>query len=227
MKLISYLTLFTFLFAATSCLNQEEGQFIPGINGPKINVQNGKILLSVELEKIDLGFGATLPIPKLENSSITVGPSMGSDGSFGGTLLQVAFDLRDVESDLFDVVDPQYGDSSKEFIPPVLELGAHVAPTGVAFYSNDHFPEEYQNTLFITLHGSWNRISHPSGYTVVAVSTDKQGNVTGYNDFITGFLQGKKAWGRPSAPFMMSDGSLLVSDDKYDVIYRVTYNPES
>jgi len=25
----------------------------------------------------------------------------------------------------------------------------------------------------------------------------------------------------------MSDGSLLVSDDKYDVIYRVTYNPES
>lgn len=107
MKLISYLTLFTFLFAATSCLNQEEGQFIPGINGPKINVQNGKILLSVELEKIDLGFGATLPIPKLEHSSITVGPSMGSDGSFGGTLLQVAFDLRDVESDLFDVVDPQ------------------------------------------------------------------------------------------------------------------------
>ena len=62
---------------------------------------------------------------------------------------------------------------------------------------------------------------------MVAVSTDKQGNVTGYNDFITGFLQGKKAWGRPSAPFMMSDGSLLVSDDKYDVIYRVTYNPDS
>ena len=77
-----------------------------------------------------------------------------------------------------DVVDPQYGNTSKEFIPPpVLELGAHVAPTGVAFYSNDYFPEEYQNTLFITLHGSWNRISHPSGYTVVAVSTDEQGNL--------------------------------------------------
>ena len=126
-----------------------------------------------------------------------------------------------------DVVDPQYGDTSKEFIPPVLELGAHVAPTGAAFYSNDYFPEEYQNTLFITLHGSWNRVSHPSGYTVVAVSTDEQGNVTGYKDFITGFLQGKKSWGRPSAPFMMSDGSLLVSDDKYDVIYRVTYKSES
>jgi glucose/arabinose dehydrogenase len=126
-----------------------------------------------------------------------------------------------------DVVDPEYGDPNKDFIPPVLELGAHVAPTGVAFYLDDHFPSEYQNTLFITLHGSWNRMSHPSGYTVVAVSTDDKGNVTGYKDFITGWLQGKKAWGRPSAPFVMSDGSLLISDDKYDVIYRVTYNPES
>ena len=126
-----------------------------------------------------------------------------------------------------DVIDPEFGDPNKEFIPPVLELGAHVAPTGVAFYSDDHFPSEYQNTLFITLHGSWNRMSHPSGYTVVAVSTDDKGNVTGYKDFITGWLQGKKAWGRPSAPFVMSDGSLLISDDKYDVIYRVTYNPES
>jgi glucose/arabinose dehydrogenase len=126
-----------------------------------------------------------------------------------------------------DVVDPDFGDNKKDFIAPILELGAHVAPTGVAFYSNDHFPDEYQNTLFITLHGSWNRMSHPSGYTVVAVSTDKEGNITGYKDFITGWLQGKKAWGRPSAPFMLSDGSLLVSDDKYNVIYRVTYNSES
>jgi len=121
-----------------------------------------------------------------------------------------------------DVIDPEFGDPNKEFIPPVLELGAHVAPTGVAFYSNDHFPPEYQNTLFITLHGSWNRMSHPSGYKVVAVSTDEEGNITGYQDFITGWLQGKKAWGRPSAPFMMSDGSLLISDDKYNVIYRVS-----
>ena len=107
MKLLSYFTLFTFLFAATSCLNQEEGQFIPGVNGPKVNVQNGKILLSMELEKIDLGAGATLPMPKMKNSSITVGPSMSDDGTFGGTLIQVAFDLNDIESDHFKVVDPQ------------------------------------------------------------------------------------------------------------------------
>ena len=123
-----------------------------------------------------------------------------------------------------DVIDPEYGETQKEFIKPIVELGPHVAPTGVAFYANDHFPDKYQNTLFITLHGSWNRMSHPSGYKVVAVNTDTNGNVTSYEDFITGWLQGKKAWGRPSAPFVMSDGSLLISDDKHDVIYRVTYN---
>lgn len=122
MKLLSYFTLFTFLFAATSCLNQEEGQFIPGVNGPKVNVQNGKILLSVELERVDLGVGATLPIPKMANSSITVGPSMGGDGSFGGTMIQVAFDVNDVESDFFDVVDPQLLPDGRPF--PFLIDGA-------------------------------------------------------------------------------------------------------
>lgn len=107
MKLLSYVTLFSFVFMATSCLNQSEGQYIPGVNGPKVNIQNGKILLSVELENVDLGVGATLPVPKLKNSTVTVGPSMGGDGSFGGTLIQVAFDLNDVESDQFKVVDPQ------------------------------------------------------------------------------------------------------------------------
>lgn len=107
MKLLSYFTLFTFLFAATSCLNQEEGQFIPGVNGPKVNIQDGKILLSMELEKIDLGTGLTLPMPKMQNSTITLGPTMNPDGTFGGTLIQVAFDLKDVESDEFRVVDPQ------------------------------------------------------------------------------------------------------------------------
>ena len=126
-----------------------------------------------------------------------------------------------------DVIDPEYGDENIDYIKPVVELGPHVAPTGTAFYSDNHFPDEYQNTLFITLHGSWNKMDHPSGYTVVAVSTDNDGKVTGYKEFITGWLQGKKAWGRPSAPFVMSDGSLLISDDKYDVIYRVTYESKT
>ena len=125
-----------------------------------------------------------------------------------------------------NVIDPKYGDGLEDFgedvVLPILEIGAHVAPTGAAFYSNSHFPSEYQNALFIALHGSWNR-SEKSGYKVIAVQTDEKGNVTGVIDFLTGFLDGQNSWGRPSAPLPLKDGSLLISDDKSNAIYRVIY----
>ena len=52
---------------------------------------------------------------------------------------------------------------------------------------------------------------------------DEEGNFLNQEDFISGWLSNEDAWGRPAAPFVMSDGSLLISDDKYNVIYRVTY----
>ena len=125
-----------------------------------------------------------------------------------------------------DVIDPQYGDQvsklDEEIVLPVLNIGAHVAPTGVAFYNGDSFPNKYKNTLFMALHGSWNR-TKKSGYKIIAVQTDKSGNILNVEDFITGWLEGQNVWGRPSAPLVLNDGSLLVSDDKYDAIYRITY----
>jgi glucose/arabinose dehydrogenase len=125
-----------------------------------------------------------------------------------------------------NVIDPEFGDMIESLeepvILPVLEIGAHVAPTGVAFYNGDQFPPNYKNTLFMALHGSWNR-SKKVGYKVLAVHTDSNGNVTGSSDFLYGFLDGQKSWGRPSAPLVLRDGSLLVSDDKHNAIYRITY----
>ena len=125
-----------------------------------------------------------------------------------------------------NVIDPEFGDMMTELdepiVLPVLEIGAHVAPTGVAFYKGNQFPEKYQNTLFMALHGSWNR-SKKVGYKVIAVHTDLEGNVIGSSDFLSGFLDGQKSWGRPSAPLVLRDGSLLVSDDKHNAIYRITY----
>ena len=125
-----------------------------------------------------------------------------------------------------NIIDPKFGGSieklNEQIVLPVLEIGAHVAPTGVSFYSGSEFPEKYQNTLFMALHGSWNR-SEKSGYKVLAVHTDEDGNITGTTDFLSGFLDGQKSWGRPSAPLALRDGSLLVSDDKHDAIYRITY----
>ena len=56
--------------------------------------------------------------------------------------------------------------------------------------------------------------------------TDSNGNVTGSSDFLYGFLDGQKSWGRPSAPLVLRDGSLLVSDDKHNAIYRITYTEQ-
>jgi len=126
-----------------------------------------------------------------------------------------------------DVIDPEFGKLiptvNKEFIDPIAELGPHVAPLGIAFYDKDRFPEKYKNSLFIALHGSWNKYNGKSGYKVIFVKLDSAGNYIYQEDFITGWLQNEKDWGRPVSPFIMRDGSMLISDDKYDVIYKIQY----
>ena len=123
-----------------------------------------------------------------------------------------------------NVIDPEFGnlDPGFQFIDPIAELGAHVAPTGMTFYEGDMFPD-FKNNIFITLHGSWNRTSKV-GYKVIRVSLDSKGNVASIQDFISGWLSDEKVSGRPAAPFVMSDGSILISDDKANVIYRVSAN---
>ena len=129
-----------------------------------------------------------------------------------------------------NVPDPEYSkkipNDMEEFIDPILELGAHVAPTGLSFYDGDLFPAKYKNTLFMTLHGSWNR-SRKVGYKVIAVHFDEDGKLLYQKDFITGWLQKnngqEKVLGRPASVFQKSDGSILISDDGANIIYRVTY----
>ena len=125
-----------------------------------------------------------------------------------------------------DVIDPEFGNLiptvDKVFVDPIAELGPHVAPLGITFYDNDAFPKKYKNSIFVALHGSWNR-TKKSGYTVVFVKLDDDGNYLYQEDFITGWLSNESAWGRPVSPYIMNDGSMLLSDDKYNVIYRVTY----
>ncbi len=126
-----------------------------------------------------------------------------------------------------NVMDPEFGKliptTVKDFIDPIAELGPHVAPLGIEFYDGKKFPQKFHNNLFIALHGSWNKYNGKSGYKLVMVSLDENGDYISQEDFITGWLENENAWGRPVQPFVMSDGSMLISDDKYDVIYRVTY----
>ncbi|MAU57821.1 MAG: sorbosone dehydrogenase [Rhodobiaceae bacterium] len=126
-----------------------------------------------------------------------------------------------------NIIDPEFGslipNIDKEFIDPIAELGPHVAPLGITFYNKTVFPEKYRNSLFIALHGSWNKYNGKSGYKVIFVKLDSKGDYVFQEDFITGWLENEQDWGRPVSPFIMSDGSMLISDDKYDAIYRVKY----
>ena len=83
------------------------------------------------------------------------------------------------------------------------------------------FPSQLKNNFFIALHGSWNR-SSKVGYKVISVEINEDGTLNSH-DFITGWLTKGKVKGRPSAPLVRNDGSLLISDDKANVIYQVTY----
>ena len=108
---------------------------------------------------------------------------------------------------------------------PVYGFPAHVAPLGIAFYTGNAFPEPYHNQIFVAEHGSRNRTS-PVGYQVSLITLDDNNEVIDYQTFIDGFLQGEfdyDAWGRPADVIIAPDGSLLISDDLADAIYRVQY----
>lgn len=126
-----------------------------------------------------------------------------------------------------NISDPEFGylHSCSEFTPPVLELDAHVAALGMRFYTGNMFPGEYRGQIFIAEHGSWNR-NTPIGYRIELVRL-KNSTVIGREVFAEGWLQGNKAWGRPVDVEVMHDGSLLVSDDHANVIYRISYGGPS
>jgi glucose/arabinose dehydrogenase len=123
------------------------------------------------------------------------------------------------------IADPEFGAkrSCREFATPAQQLGAHVAPLGMRFYTGTQFPQQYRNQIFIAEHGSWNR-SKKVGYRVTLVRVDGNTGVS-YEPFATGWLQGETAWGRPADVLVMADGSLLVSDDYAGAIYRISYKP--
>ena len=130
------------------------------------------------------------------------------------------------------VPDPNFtksgDDRCKNVTRPKVQMQAHSAPLGLAFYEGSEFPAEYRNNIFVAFHGSWNR-SVPTGYKVVRVKIDDQGQpVGGAEDFITGWLapgETKKGrWmGRPVGIVFGGDGAMYLSDDAGGVIYRITY----
>lgn len=120
--------------------------------------------------------------------------------------------------------DPQFGTQQRcaNTRPPAVALQAHSAPLGLAFGQGLAFSEEYQQTLFVALHGSWNR-SEPSGYKLVGIAFEAGKPQGAPFDIISGWLVDGEPWGRPVAPLVGADGALYVSDDYAGAVYRITY----
>lgn len=126
------------------------------------------------------------------------------------------------------VKDPEFGSKGKEasaYVAPAAKMGAHTAPLGMRFYQGGMFPANFKNNAIIAKHGSWNR-SKKSGYEVVLAKIDASGKVSGQEVFASGWLNPatQDVWGRPVDVQELPDGSLLISDDMANCIYRVTYS---
>jgi glucose/arabinose dehydrogenase/cytochrome c2 len=116
--------------------------------------------------------------------------------------------------------------AGKVSVPDVL-YQSHSAALSMTFYvgtsGKSAFPEGFVGDAIVGFHGSWNR-SLRTGYKLVRVHM-KNGEPTGdYEDFLTGFVvDDAHVWGRPVATAELSDGSLLMSEDGGNVIYRISY----
>ena len=119
------------------------------------------------------------------------------------------------------VIDPEFGAPVFPVEPPVVELGPHVAPLAMKFYTGTMFPERYRGEIFIAEHGSWNRTPEAghTGYNITMVNPETGATTI----LIDGWLKNNVAWGRPTDILEMPDGSLLIADDHANVIYRLTY----
>ena len=127
--------------------------------------------------------------------------------------------------------DPRYvgafPDKVKKALVPDVLIPSHSAALGITFYTGNQFPQRYRNGAFVALHGSWNR-SVASGYKVVFFPMNN-GRPGPIEDFLGGFLATTGAndspiqvWGRPVGVTVARDGSLLVSDDASNRIWKIS-----
>ena len=127
------------------------------------------------------------------------------------------------------VHDPQFGqapDACKGVQQPLVDMQAHSAPLGLAFYPTGatQFPAQYRDSLYVAFHGSWNR-SIPTGDKIVRIPL-RNGQVAGpVQDFLTGWMTAGGTYrDRPVGVTFAPDGSMFISSDKDGRIYHVWYN---
>jgi glucose/arabinose dehydrogenase/cytochrome c2 len=110
---------------------------------------------------------------------------------------------------------------------PDVPYQSHSAALNLTFYTassgKSAFPENFVGDGIAAFHGSWNR-SLRTGYKLVRVRMKNDQPTGEYEDFLTGFIvDDGNVWGRPVATAELKDGSLLLSEDGGNVVYRISY----
>ena len=128
--------------------------------------------------------------------------------------------------------DPLVGALAPQgLVGPEWEFKAHSASLGIKFYTGDMFPESYKNVAFIAEHGTeattpvFGVRSRIHGDRISLARTNELGAFEGYEVFADGFLRdmNHNYARRPVDLLVLTDGSLLISDDQAHMIYRVSY----
>lgn len=116
-------------------------------------------------------------------------------------------------------------DLVKNTIWPDVLIEAHSAVLGLVFYEGRMFPSEYRGDAYVALHGSWNRTKR-TGYKIIRIRFKNGKPVGGYEDFVSGWMLApdkREVWGRPVGLLILADGSMLITDDGANKIWRVSY----
>jgi glucose/arabinose dehydrogenase len=132
---------------------------------------------------------------------------------------------------------PEYGGDGKKTTrcadkkAPLAIFPAHWAPLDLLFYRGSNFPERYRNGVFITFHGSWNRMKGMQAGGKIIFQPMADGRPSGpfeiFADEFAGVppeeINPAKAKHRPVGLAVAPDGSMFVADDDGGRIYRITY----
>ncbi|HTX24896.1 MAG TPA: hypothetical protein VMD03_09585 [Steroidobacteraceae bacterium] len=137
---------------------------------------------------------------------------------------RVHFHVRDREGVAAELVLPAGSLNELLMRLPGIMREALRNSHGNASSGRSAFPKQYVGEGFAVFHGSWNR-AFRTGHKLVRLRM-KHGIPTGeYDDFLVGFIADDgDAWGRPVDLLQMADGSLLLSDDGANLIYRISYS---
>ncbi|MCD1642931.1 PQQ-dependent sugar dehydrogenase [Aurantimonas coralicida] len=172
--------------------------------GMDFNPDNGELWFTDN--QVD-GMGDDIPPGEL-NRATAAGQNFGFPWYGGGNVRTNEYKNAEIPADV---------------VAPEVEMDAHAADLGMAFYEGDSFPRKYRGGIFSAQHGSWNR-TDPIGARVMFTSLNEDGSAKETEVFAEGWLSDSGEYiGRPVDVATLKDGSLLVSDDLAGAIYRIAY----